>query len=157
MRKLITSAVAIAAAGLATAALADPPAAPATTAATAAPAAPATTAATPAPAAPATTSATPAPVAVDAGVPVYPYDITDRPYKVLGEVKVGVRKATIFSASSSQEKIYRILWKHAKEMGADAVINAKYGDAHISFMSWGQTDATGTAIKFVQPDAAAPK
>ena len=33
----------------------------------------------------------------DVGVPVFPYDITDRPYRVLGEVKAGVRKATMFS------------------------------------------------------------
>ena len=68
---------------------------------------------------------------------------------MLGEVKVGVRKATIFSKSSSQDKIYSVLWKHAREMGADAVINAQYGDAHVSLMSWGQTNATGTAIKFL--------
>ena len=42
----------------------------------------------------------------EVGVPVFPYDITDRPYEVLGEVKAGVRKATIFSKSSSQDKIY---------------------------------------------------
>lgn len=88
---------------------------------------------------------------VDPSVPVYPYDIKDKPYKVLGEVHAGVRKATIFSKSSSQEKIYRVLWKRAQAIGADAVINAKYGEAHVSMMSWGQTDATGTAIKFLAP------
>jgi uncharacterized protein YbjQ (UPF0145 family) len=33
-------------------------------------------------------------------------------------------------------------------MGADAIINAKYGDSHISALSWCKTNATGTAIKF---------
>jgi hypothetical protein len=28
------------------------------------------------------------------------------------------------------------------------VINAKYGDSHISAFSWGKTNVTGTAIKF---------
>lgn len=85
----------------------------------------------------------------DVGVPVFPYDITDRPYTVLGEVKAGVRKATVFSKSPSQKKIYRELWERAEKLGADAVINANYGDAHMTVMSWGKTNATGTAIKFL--------
>jgi uncharacterized protein YbjQ (UPF0145 family) len=82
------------------------------------------------------------------GVPVFPHDITDRPYDVVGPVKAGVRKATIFSKEASQKKIYKELWERAEKMGADAVINAKYGDAHMTALSWGQTNATGTAIKF---------
>lgn len=88
----------------------------------------------------------------EAGVPVFAYDITDRPYKVIGEVKAGVRKATVFSKEVSQPKIYRNLWERAAKLGADAVINAKYGESHISMMSWGKTNATGTAIKFLTPD-----
>jgi uncharacterized protein YbjQ (UPF0145 family) len=84
----------------------------------------------------------------DVGVPVFAYDITDRPYTVVGEVKAGVRKATVFSKEASQGKIYRELWERAQKLGADAVINAKYGDSHISAFSWGKTNATGTAIKF---------
>ena len=41
----------------------------------------------------------------DVGVPVFAYDITDRPYEVVGEVKAGIRKATVFSKEASQEKI----------------------------------------------------
>jgi hypothetical protein len=48
------------------------------------------------------------------GVPVFPHDITDRPYEVIGEVKAGVRKATIFSKEASQEKIYMELWERAE-------------------------------------------
>lgn len=84
----------------------------------------------------------------DVGVPVFPNDITDRPYVIVGEVKAGVRKATVFSKEASQEKIYKELWERAEKLGADAVINANYGDSHISAMSWGKTNATGTAIKF---------
>jgi uncharacterized protein YbjQ (UPF0145 family) len=90
----------------------------------------------------------------DVGVPVFAYDLTDRPYTVIGEVKAGVRKATVFSKEASQEKIYKELWERAEKMGADAVINAKYGDSHISVMSWGKTNATGTAIKFNAAPAA---
>ncbi len=84
----------------------------------------------------------------DAGVPVFPNDITDRPYTVIGEVKAGVRKATIFSKEASQAKIYRELWERAQKLGADAVINARYGDSHVTAMSWGKTNVTGTAIRF---------
>jgi uncharacterized protein YbjQ (UPF0145 family) len=84
----------------------------------------------------------------DVGLPVFPYEITDRSYEVLGEVKAGVRKATVFSKEASQEKIYKELWERGEKMGADAIINAKYGDSHISALSWGKTNATGTAIKF---------
>src|SRR5687768_13810684 len=93
----------------------------------------------------------PAFVNEDVGVSVFPYDLPDRPYTVLGEVKAGVRKATVFSKSPSQEKIYKELWERAEKLGADAVINAKYGDAHVTLTSWGKTNATGTAIKFVIP------
>ena len=82
------------------------------------------------------------------GVPVFPHDITDRPYEVVGEVKAGVRKATIFSKEASQGKIYKELWERAEKLGADAVIKAQYGESHISAMSWGKTNATGTAIRF---------
>ena len=87
------------------------------------------------------------------GVPVFPHDITDRPYTVIGEVKAKVRKATVFSKSASQKKIYRELWERARKKGADAVINANYGDSHISAMSWGQTNAKGTAIRFTTTPA----
>ena len=84
----------------------------------------------------------------DVGVPVFAFDITDRPYTVVGEVKAGVRKASVFSKEAGQEKIYRELWERAEKIGADAVINAKYGDSHVSAFSWGKTNATGTAVKF---------
>lgn len=90
------------------------------------------------------------------GVPVFPHDITDRPYEVVGEVTAGVRKATIFSKEASQEKIYKELWERAEKLGADAVIKASYGESHISLTSWGKTNATGTAIKFKPVEPAAP-
>lgn len=96
----------------------------------------------------------PAPTAAvneDAGVPVYPYDITDRPYEVIGEVHANVRKATVFSKAPDQAKIYGVLWKDAKKMHADAVIKAHYGDPHVANFSWGSVEASGTAIHFTGP------
>jgi len=91
----------------------------------------------------------------DAGVPVFPYDITDRPYEVIGEVKAEVRKGTIFSKEASQAKIYRELWERGRKLKADAVIKASYGDARVTLVSWGSIKATGTAIRFKAVEAAA--
>ncbi len=85
------------------------------------------------------------------GVPVFPHDITDRPYVVIKEVKAGVRKATLFSKEAGQKKIYEELWERAEKLGADAVIKAQYGESHVSLMSWGKTNATGVAIRFTGP------
>ncbi|WP_010542784.1 hypothetical protein [Sphingomonas elodea] len=90
----------------------------------------------------------------EVGVPVFAEDITDRPYVVLGEVKAGVRKATVFSNAPSQRKIYAELWERARKLGADAVIKASYGKAHITAFSWGKANATGVAIRFLPRDSA---
>lgn len=90
------------------------------------------------------------------GVPVFPYDITDRPYEVVGEVRAGVRKATIFSKAPSQTKIYRELWERAKKLNADAVVKAQYGDPHVTALSWGSTSATGVAVRFIKQPVQTP-
>ena len=83
------------------------------------------------------------------GVPVFPHDITDKPYRIVGVVNAGVRKATIFSKEPSQQKIYNEIWERGEKLGADAVIGAKYGDSDITALSWGNTKAGGVAIKFL--------
>lgn len=83
------------------------------------------------------------------GVPVFPHDITDKPYKIVGVVTAGVRKATIFSKEPSQKKIYDEIWERGEKLGADAVIGAKYGDSHVTAFSWGNTKAGGVAVKFL--------
>ena len=89
-----------------------------------------------------------APPATD--VPVYATDKLDRPYEVIGEVRAGVRKLTPFSSKPTEAKIYRNLWERARKLGADAVINARYGDNRGSLTSYGTTEATGTAVRFVK-------
>jgi uncharacterized protein YbjQ (UPF0145 family) len=84
------------------------------------------------------------------GVPVFAGDIADRPYRIIGEVRAGVRKGTMFSKPPSEAKVFRELWERAEKMGADAVIHARYGNAHVTALSWGKTNATGTAISFVK-------
>lgn len=85
----------------------------------------------------------------DMRYPVVAGDITDRPYRVLGIVAAEVRKATIFSRSPSQEHVYRELWERAERLGADAVINARYGNARVTGLSWGSRRSQGDAIKFL--------
>jgi uncharacterized protein YbjQ (UPF0145 family) len=91
----------------------------------------------------------------DVGVPVFPYDITDRPYEVVGEIETSVRKATLLSKSPSQQKIYKELWERAEKMGADAVVKASYGDAHVTALSWGASKAHGVAVRFLPQAPAA--
>ena len=86
------------------------------------------------------------------GVPVFPYDITDRPYVVVGPVKAGVRKATLFSKEPSQKKIYKELWERGEKMDADAIVNATYGDSHMTALSWGKTNALGFAVRFLSDE-----
>jgi len=81
--------------------------------------------------------------------PVTAGDVTGRPYRVVGEVRAEVRKATVFSRSPTQNHVFRELWERAERLGADAVINANYGDARVTAMSWGSRRATGQAIKFL--------
>jgi hypothetical protein len=91
----------------------------------------------------------PVPLNAEAGnVPVFPYDITDRPYEVLGEITAEVRKGTIFSKEASQSKIYHELWERGQKLKADAVINASYGNSRVTGLSWGSVRAKGTAIRF---------
>jgi uncharacterized protein YbjQ (UPF0145 family) len=91
----------------------------------------------------------------DVGVPVFPYDITDRPYEVVGEIETSVRQATLDSKSPAQEKIYKELWERAEKMGADAVVKASYGDAHVTALSWGASKAHGVAVRFLPQAPAA--
>ena len=77
---------------------------------------------------------------------------------MFSQSETNVRKATIFSKNPSQQKIYEELWERAERMGADAVINASYGDARVTAMSWGASKATGVAVRFLpqaQPAAQA--
>lgn len=85
----------------------------------------------------------------DVGVPVFPYDIEDKPYVIVAGIEAGVRKATIFSKEPSQKKIYNELWERGKKAGADAVVLASYGDSKVSGFSWGRTGANGIAVRFL--------
>lgn len=82
-------------------------------------------------------------------VPVIAGDITDRPYRVLAEVKADVPKLTIFSKDPSEAKVYQALWKQARKHGAHAVLNARYSEAVPGGWTWGRRKAYGQAVQFL--------
>ena len=90
-------------------------------------------------------------------VPVIPGDINDRPYRVVGEIKTAVRKMTVFEKDPSEAKVYRELWERARKLGADAVVNAKYGETLYGGWTWGRRHASGQAIKFLTDDEIAAR
>ena len=81
--------------------------------------------------------------------PVTDSDINDRPYRIVGEVRAEVRKATIFSRAPSRDKVFRELWERAVRLGADAVVNARAAGARVTALSWGSRRSIGQAVKFL--------
>ncbi len=75
-------------------------------------------------------------------------DITDRPYEVIGDIKVTVNKTTIFNADPTPEMVDERLREKAAELGADAVILVRYGSVGISLLSWGSLNGQGRAVFF---------
>ncbi len=75
-------------------------------------------------------------------------DITDRKYKVVGDLKVTVNKTTIFHADPTRELVAKKLREEAAKLGADAVIIVRYGSVGVSFFSWGSLDGRGRAVAF---------
>jgi len=76
-------------------------------------------------------------------------DISDRKYKVLGDIEVTINKTTIFHSDPTQEKVNEELRKEAAKLGADAVILVRYGTVGVSLMSWGALNGKGRAIVFL--------
>lgn len=82
-------------------------------------------------------------------VPVIATDINDRPYRVIANIETNVRKWTVFEKDPSEAKVYRELWERARKVGADAVVNAKYGETLYGGLTWGRRKASGQAVKFL--------
>lgn len=76
-------------------------------------------------------------------------DITDRKYKVLGDIEVTVNKTTLFHSDPTPEKVNEELQKEAAKLGADAVILVRYGTVGVALMSWGSLNGKGRAIVFL--------
>lgn len=77
-------------------------------------------------------------------------DITERPYKSLGDISVTVNKTTLFNPDPTREMVDQKLREQAYELGADAVVLARYGTVGVSFVSWGSLDGKGRAVQFAK-------
>ena len=82
-----------------------------------------------------------------ASVPVYEGDVR-RPYVVIGKIDDNLRKHFAFQANPTKIKIYAEIWERGRKMGADAVINAKFGQTVGTLFNHGRTPISGTAIKY---------
>ena len=75
-------------------------------------------------------------------------DIINRRYVVLGDISVSVSKYSLFDKDPTQASVNDALKEKAADLGADAVIFARYGNVGISFSSWGTLDGNGRAVMF---------
>lgn len=75
-------------------------------------------------------------------------DITDRPYRIVGDVSVSVKKVGIVDRPPIEVKAENALRTKAVEMGADAVILVHYDRHGFNGLSMGRIDATGRAVVF---------
>jgi len=69
----------------------------------------------------------------------------DRPYEVIGPVKVRVTAKTLFSNDRSTEDVDAKLRDEARKRGANAVIQVVY-ERGISVTSWKALTAKGLAV-----------
>ncbi len=69
-------------------------------------------------------------------------------YETIGDIRVSVKKTTIFHADPTKEQATEALREKGASVGADAVINATYGDVGPGLMSWGSIEAEGTAVRY---------
>lgn len=75
-------------------------------------------------------------------------DISDRPYQPLGDLKVTVRKQTLFSPEPDRARVDEKLKEAAARLGADAVILVRYGTIGMGLIGWGELEGRGRAIRF---------
>ncbi len=75
-------------------------------------------------------------------------DITDKKYDILADLEVVVNKTTIFHADPTPAMVDQKLREEGARIGADAVIQVRYGSVGMSLVSWGSLEGKGRAIRF---------
>jgi len=75
-------------------------------------------------------------------------DITDKKYDILADLEVIVNKTTIFNADPTPAMVDQKLREEGAKIGADAVIQVRYGSVGVSFTSWGSLEGKGRAIRY---------
>ncbi len=80
-------------------------------------------------------------------VPVYEGGV-QRSYVVIGQIKANLRKHFSFQPNPTKAEIFAEIWERAEKLGADAVIDARFGPTKATLFDHGRTPISGTAIKF---------
>ncbi len=81
--------------------------------------------------------------------------ILNRKLTSLGTVIGEVKKRNILTKDPTKEQANYVLLLEAEKLGADAVMDVKY-DSGTGLTTWGYIEATGTAIKFDEPQTKNP-
>ena len=79
----------------------------------------------------------------------------DRPYRELGQVKVKVGAATIFSKAPTIEDVNFKLREEAMRFGADGIVKVAYSRG-LTGSSWKGLTARGVAVKFESDERDCP-
>lgn len=74
-------------------------------------------------------------------------DITDKKYKSIGDISVTLNKTTAFHPDPTKEQVIEKLKEKASDLGADAVVYARFGKVGMSMLSWGSLEGKGRAVK----------
>lgn len=83
------------------------------------------------------------------------YGGTDRPHRIIGDVKASKGATFAWSPQPEMSEGEEALRKKAAKMGADAVINVNL-DRGVSMWSWKAVKGSGTAIAWEDDGAEAP-
>ena len=76
-------------------------------------------------------------------------DITDKKYKVIGDITATVNKTTVFHADPTRELVNKKLTEEAAALGADAVVLVRYGKSGMGLLTWGSMEGKGRAVKYI--------
>lgn len=71
-----------------------------------------------------------------------------RQWQSLGEIRVSVRKRSVFDANPTVAQVNDVLRERGLALGADAVIQVHYSSG-IGWTTWGYLNAGGLAVRFV--------
>ncbi len=81
---------------------------------------------------------------------MYEMDITDRPYKSLGEIKVSLSKLNPWGKEPTKEEAEAKLKEEGLKKGADALIFVRYEKVGFSYNRWSGIEAKAHAVKFTR-------
>lgn len=97
------------------------------------------------------TQKTPAPsLSISPSVLMYELDVTDRPYKSLGEVSASVTKLNPWGEEPKQADVEAKLKEEAAKKGADALIFVRYTTLGASWNRVSGIEGKAQAIKFTR-------